>query len=224
MSAFVIIALITGYCGYFTGSWINYLSKTHKLCRKSGFCHDLKRLNYLHVGGIILMGLPLISLDKQEAVFLTGTLTVSVQKWLALTALVLLTAYAGRKTAVNAAQKLPGTNDLKDAKSLVIYLPIRILFLISYEFFFRGILLAVGMYYLDIKWAILLNIALYTLLHFFSEKEEIIFCPLFGVILCLLTIWFHSVLPAVILHTTLSFSHEGYILKKVANPLKHYQS
>ncbi len=224
MSAFAIIALITGYCGYFAGTWINYLSKTHKLCSKYGICTNLKELNYLHDAGIVLMGLPLVFINRQEAVFLPGVISVDAQRLLVLASLVLLTAYVGRKTAISAAQKLPGINNPGNARSLFIYLPVRIFFLAVYEFFFRGVLLGVSIYYFDVQWAIILNIALYTLLHFFSGKEELIFCPLFGAVLCILTIWFHSVLPAVILHITLSLSHEGYMLITINQQLKHHRS
>jgi len=224
MSAITIILLVTGYFGYFTGTWINFTNKTHKLCSESGICRNLKKLNYLHDAGIILMGLPLLFLNRQEAVFLPGTLTVNAQKLMVLAGLVLLTSYVGRKSAVSASKKLTETNNLKNAKSILIYLPIRILFLVIYEFFFRGVLLAVSIYCLDTQWAILVNIALYTLFHLFSKKEELLFCPLFGAVLCILTIWFQSILPAVVLHIVLSVSHEGYILKTTNGTPKHYQS
>lgn len=39
-----------------------------------------------------------------------------------------------------------------------------------------------------------------------------------ALILCLVTTWFHSILPALLIHTTLLVSHEGYILKHFSLP------
>jgi membrane protease YdiL (CAAX protease family) len=224
MSAITIILLIAGYLGYFNAMWKSCVNRNQKLYSKAGFCSDIKKLNRLHITGLLFLGLPLAYINKQTAIFINYAPTMDIKKLFVLTVLVVLTAFIGLKTAINVTRKLPALNNPENEKQRWTYLPIRFLFLFIYELFFRGVLLAVSMYYLNIEWAILLNVVLYTLFHFFSEKEEIFFCPLFGGVLCLLTIWFHSVLPALIVHTTLSVSHEGYILKKINEPFKNYLS
>ncbi len=224
MSTTTIILLIAGYSGYFIAVWKSSANRNHKLYSKTGFCSDIKKLNLLHITGLLFLGLPLVYINKQTAIFINYAPAMDIKKIFVLLVLVVLTAFIGLKTAIKVSRKLSVSNSPENEKSRWVYLPIRVLFLFIYEFFFRGVLLAVSMYYLNIEWAILLNVILYTLFHFFSEKEEIFFCPLFGGVLCLLTIWFHSVLPALILHTTLSVSHEGYILKKINGSFKHYLS
>jgi membrane protease YdiL (CAAX protease family) len=224
MSTITIILLIAGYSGYFIAVWKNYSNRNHKLYSKAGFCENIKKLNLLHVTGLLFLGLPLVYINKQTAIFINYAPAIDIKKIFVLLGLVVLTAFIGLKTAINVTRKMRVSNNPENEKLLWTYLPIRVPFLFIYEFFFRGVLLAASMYYLNIEAAVLLNVILYTLFHFFSEKEEVFFCPLFGGILCLLTIWFHSVLPALILHSTLSVSHEGYVLKKINGSLKHYQS
>lgn len=224
MPAITIILLLTGYCGYFIVTWRNYKNKTHKLYSGSGFCSNIKKLNRFHITGIFLLGLPLVFVNKEAAIFLAGSINIHLQNILVLSSLVILTVFITLKTANTTLSKLylPAISVVE--KSLKFYLPIRVLFILMYEFFFRGVLLAVCIQYAGVEAAIVINVLLYTLMHAFSEKKEIIFCPLFGTILCLLTLWFHSVLPALLLHTTLAVSNEGTILKKITQSTKQYQS
>lgn len=103
----------------------------------------------------------------------------------------------------------------------ISYIPLRVLFLIAYEFWIRGILLfslltAFGMY-----WAILINVPLYAGLHAFSGKKEFLGSIFFGVILCMLSIWTENVWPAALIHLALSLSFElPVLLNKKKNSLK----
>lgn len=217
MPVIIIILLIISYCGYFAVTWNNYTSKNHKLYSKTGFCRDIKKLNMLHITGIFLLALPIAFLNKQTAIFFSGNIIISSKKLMILSGLVLLTAIIGRRSAITNTGKIPALNYLKVENQLTGYLLIRILFLFIYESFFRGVLLIVCIHYTGIEWAILINVILYTLLHAFTEIEEIAICPIFGLILCQVTIWFHSILPALLLHIALSVSYEGYILKRFSS-------
>ena len=207
MSVITIILLITGYCGYFTAAWKIYLNKNHKLYSKAGFCRDIKNLNLLHIIGIFLLGLPLFFLNKQTAIFLSVDLSISPQKILVLSGLVILTVFIARKTAVTTISKFYVPNTSHFEKSIEIYLPVRILFLLIYESFFRGVLLAVCIYYSGIEWAVLINVFLYTLIHAFAEKEEIAFCPLFGTIL----LPAHAMVPFCAACFTASYDTFGFV-------------
>jgi membrane protease YdiL (CAAX protease family) len=92
----------------------------------------------------------------------------------------------------------------------------RIVFLVAYEWFFRGMLLASFSSWLGIYWAIAVNIALYGILHIHKSKQEIIGCILLGLVLCLFTTWWHSIWPAIILHLQIAFVNEWPRLKQFA--------
>jgi len=89
-----------------------------------------------------------------------------------------------------------------------IYFTIRILFLLSYEFFFRGILFFSLLEVNDIIIAILVCTFLYVLIHAFDSRTEIIGAVPFGIILCLFSYFTNSIWPAFFIHITLSGVYE----------------
>jgi membrane protease YdiL (CAAX protease family) len=100
--------------------------------------------------------------------------------------------------------------------SLPSYLPlsyvfIRILFMIVYEFFFRGMMLFVMIEDLGLVAAVIINLVLYTLVHWFDKKER--YGSVFmGIILCSVSVYYHSVWPAIIIHLSLALSNEITLL------------
>jgi len=100
--------------------------------------------------------------------------------------------------------------------SLPFYLPlsfvfIRTLFLIVYEFFFRGIVLFIMAEDFGVAKAVIINLILYVLVHWFDKKERY-GSALMGIILCVVSIYYHSVWPAIIIHLSLALSHEITLL------------
>ena len=100
--------------------------------------------------------------------------------------------------------------------SLPLYLPlsfvlVRTLFLIIYESFFRGAMLFVMIEDFGVVAAVIVNLILYALLHWFDTKERW-GSLLMGIILCSVTIYYHSVWPAIIIHLSLALSHEITLL------------
>ena len=96
------------------------------------------------------------------------------------------------------------------------YLPlsfvfVRTLFLIVYECFFRGVMLFVMIEDLGPAMAVVVNLMLYALLHWFDKKERY-GSLLMGSILCGVSIYYHSVWPAIIIHLSLALSHEITLL------------
>lgn len=84
---------------------------------------------------------------------------------------------------------------------------IRTLFLIVYEFFFRGVLLFVMMEDFGMEAAVVINIIFYVLIHWFNKTERYASVPM-GLILCWVTLHYNSVWPAVFIHVALAWSHE----------------
>jgi membrane protease YdiL (CAAX protease family) len=100
--------------------------------------------------------------------------------------------------------------------SLPSYLPlsfvfVRTLFLIVYESFVRGVMLFVMIEDFGISAAITVNLILYALLHWFDKKERV-GSVLMGIILCSVSIYYHSVWPAIIIHLSLALSNEITLL------------
>lgn len=108
---------------------------------------------------------------------------------------------------------------LKPATSLLlIYFLARIIFLISYEMWFRGWFLSELLSEFGAIWvAIGINTALYSLIHFFAGKKEAISSIPFGIILCLLTIELQVVWPAAVIHLFLSLGFEGNFILRLNN-------
>lgn len=107
----------------------------------------------------------------------------------------------------------PSNNSLH---SLPRYLPlsfvfVRTLFLIVYESFFRGAMLFIMIEDFGVVVAVLVNLILYVLLHWFDTRERY-GSVVMGIILCSVTIYYHSVWPAIIIHLSLALSHEITLL------------
>jgi membrane protease YdiL (CAAX protease family) len=100
--------------------------------------------------------------------------------------------------------------------SLPLYLPllfilVRTLFLIVYEFFFRGTILFVMIEDLGLITAVIVNLILYALIHWFNKRERY-GSVIMGIILCGASIYYHSVWPAILIHLSLALSHEVFLL------------
>lgn len=112
---------------------------------------------------------------------------------------------AKRKTAVVGN---PFTHDRASTIHYASYFITRIIYLVFYEFFFRGLFLFACLALMDIKQAIALNICIYSIAHWYSNRHEIIGALPLGLILCLLTCWYNSVWAAIGLHLSLAVSHD----------------
>lgn len=88
------------------------------------------------------------------------------------------------------------------------YFIIRIVFLISYEFFFRGVLLFYFMEINGLILAIIISTLLYVLIHIFDSKAEILGAIPFGIVLCLFSYFTNNIWAAFIIHGTLSGVYE----------------
>lgn len=96
---------------------------------------------------------------------------------------------------------------------------IRTLFLIVYEFFFRGVMLFIMIQDLGVVLAIIINLIFYMLVHWF-DKQERYGSLVMGIILCAITINYHSVWPAIIIHLSLALSNEITLLIKNKSLIK----
>lgn len=89
-----------------------------------------------------------------------------------------------------------------------LYFPLRAMFILSYEAFFRGTLFFPVVALFGIAPAIVANTVLYWVAHMHGDKGEKIGALVFGPILCGLAFHHGSIWPAAIVHVALTLSHE----------------
>jgi membrane protease YdiL (CAAX protease family) len=103
-----------------------------------------------------------------------------------------------------------------------LYFPMRIMFLLAYEYFFRGVLLFTLINSFGMVEAISLCTVLYVLIHAFDTKSEIIGAIPFGIVLCLLSYYSKSIIIPFVLHVGLSLVYEvnlfNYLTLKIEKP------
>lgn len=87
-----------------------------------------------------------------------------------------------------------------------------ILFLVGYEFLFRGFLLQASLGIMATGPAIALNCALYALAHFYKGPGETFGAIPVGIVLCYITLSTGNIWGAVILHSVMALSNEWFSL------------
>jgi membrane protease YdiL (CAAX protease family) len=176
-------------------------------------------LLWLHIGGILLLGvlsfysfnqrLPEIIFGKNPA----GGLQVLVSGIFVIIALIIAPMIAEKKYCMMRVGQSAGNPF--SAGFITNYFFVRILFLCAYETWFRGYLLTDCINSLGVPFAIILNIILYSLLHFVNGKQEMRVCVPFGLLLCCLCIWTGAAWPAILIHACLAVSYEAHVVKKI---------
>ena len=100
------------------------------------------------------------------------------------------------------------------ASRIALYTLLRIGFVVIYEWFFRGLLLLSLSEWLGINWSIVINVFLYAMLHSHKSKKELFGCVPFGLLVCVFTVWWQSIWPAIIFHVQLVIVNEWPLLQK----------
>jgi membrane protease YdiL (CAAX protease family) len=93
-----------------------------------------------------------------------------------------------------------------------LFILLRTLFLIIYEIFFRVIMLFCMTEDFGIAIAVFINLLLYVLIHWQSDKKERYGSVLMGLVLCFITVYYQNVWPAIAIHLVLALSNEIGIL------------
>jgi membrane protease YdiL (CAAX protease family) len=102
---------------------------------------------------------------------------------------------------------------------MVNFVAVRVLFLSVYELWFRGYLLTNSDIAFGTGFAIILNIALYSLLHKVNGQREMLACIPIGAILCGVCAWTGAAWPAILIHVAMTLSHEIHLVKKINKSL-----
>ena len=163
------------------------------------------------ISGIFLLGFGTVTLFEKRNVDLEIFALIwtdyKTSAWIIIAAAIII-------GTLSAFKKIYPSNN--SGHSLPFHLPlsfvlVRTLFLIVYESFFRGVMLFVMIEDFGVYAAIIVNLILYALLHWFDKKERYS-SVLMGIILCSVSIHYHSVWPAIIIHLSLALSHEITLL------------
>jgi membrane protease YdiL (CAAX protease family) len=88
-----------------------------------------------------------------------------------------------------------------------------VIFLIGYEFFFRGFLLHASLGVLEPFPAVVLNIVLYSFAHLYKGSEETYGAIPVGIILCYITLLTGNIWSAVIVHSLMALCNEWFSLR-----------
>lgn len=162
--------------------------------------------------GIIWLGFfPSIVMKHSFNTILIGNTTPDVYMLLLFILLFVSISGLGLIQSKSTFEKSPSTTNNFTALSSGFfhgYFLLRILYLSVYELWFRGFLLYDSVAQFGVLFSVPLNISLYVLTHIFTSKKEILACIPFGLTVCLLSIWFNAVWPAILLHIGFSIAFE----------------
>jgi hypothetical protein len=178
---------------------------------------NFKMLNHMHLFISIILIVPVFT-NEFPARLLFCPDEVSIWKAIAFLACFGAIAIFPWKNLANDDKKPEQV--MQQPFPVFLYGSLRLLYLISYECFFRGSLLMSFCFLAGVTWGVIINISLYTLIHIQKDKRVILACIPFGLLVCLFTVWWQSVWPAIIFHSQIAIIHEWPPLRKFISPQK----
>lgn len=208
LTCYLVTCIVTGYVNK---------KNSNRLFKPTGeLAWSTEKLVSFHFISIVFLGLIPLLLFKKPSFSIISIHNNLPASWLVLFTLtgllLLITGFSNGSRILIQKNILPNFNH----KFLKMYYPARILFLGSYELFFRGFLLFDLKYEFGNITAITITTLLTVILHVFTNRQEMLACIPFGIILSLFCISTNSAWPAMILHTALSFSYELPVVHQFA--------
>ncbi len=214
---YLLLAYGASFGFFFCLSLLAKSQRAHRLILENGSLSGSPMLLLLHLGGILVFGVAPFWLYQAESFALYSSDTVlqpaPIVIFLLLAAMLGLSPRIAAKTY--AAQSSFQQTKKPSCGFIVLYFFIRVLFIVAYEWWFRGFLLAYTTILLSAPLAVCLNVALYTLLHVVNGKKEMLGCLPFGLLLCVLCLWQQAAWPAITLHLALTIPYELRFLKLI---------
>ncbi len=207
--------IVISFVLYFGLSYISKSLKFRNLIDVLNNGNRIRLLNLKHFLGIIIFGAVPLTFYSTKLSF---KISSSDSIWILIGSFA-VASFLAAFIAYSSAKKIKlSPHDIRNDFSLEItgYFIIRVIFLISYEFFFRGVLLYLFVDEIGLWPAIIVITALYVIIHAFDTRAEIIGAIPFGIILCLFS-YLGSLFMAVGLHLILSFTYELTVCKRFIN-------
>lgn len=223
LAGILILKYAICYCAFFAVLLIGKANGGYKLFDEKCPVQNAGALLGLQIAGILWLGIvPLFIFDHSWIELVFGERIPELFPALIIILLLIVVALFARSQSGNIFRKI-----ISEQKSFRIfgrtfilqYVLLRLFFLCAYELFLRGYLLTDSIHYYGIGTSVLLNVALYTLLHVQADKKEMIACIPFGFLLCVVCIWLNAAWPAIVLHVLLSLVYELNLLKKFYAPV-----
>ncbi len=151
----------------------------------------------------------------------TENILLSLYWTAGLSPVLIILSYFNSKTKENL-QRYPQIRTSKWSLQLLVVSALSwVLYLLAYEFMFRGFLLFVSERNLGVWLAIIINIVIYSLAHLPKGVKETVGAIPLGLVLCLITLQTGNIWASFFLHLVLALSNEWFSLK--ANPdMKFY--
>ena len=169
-------------------------------------------INLKHVLGIILFGV-IFYLITPEYRYLISTFEIPELNTLMLILVVIFISGLLAFKSVKKNLKNKTERSQYDYTQGGKYFLIRVVFLLAYEFFFRGVLFFSLLEFNGLFTAVVITTVLYVLIHIFDPKKEIFGAIPFGIVLCLFSYFTNSIWIAFIIHITLSTVYEFSMFK-----------
>jgi len=181
--------------------------------------NDFRILNYLHVIIIIIMVLPGPIMQTAPVFLLSFPDKISEFQAVSFLFIFGIIGFFPWKKFAPATEKNGGVSS-PAAHQVIFYSSVRSIFLMVYEWFFRGLLLIALCNWLGTILGITINVLLYALLHAYKDRKEMAGCIPLGILLCVFTIWWQSIWPAIIFHLQIALITERTSLQQIISQQK----
>jgi membrane protease YdiL (CAAX protease family) len=169
--------------------------------------NGLRLLNLKHLLGIVLFGILFFTLLPELSFLVDSIIIPKLYILIIFFVILFLCAYLSKFSV----REFEIPNLFKshyEISNAWLYFFIRFVFLLCYEFFFRGVLLFKFLEFTDLPTAILYGTLLYVLIHIFDSRKEIFGAIPFGIVLYLFTYFTNSIWYAFFIHLALSAVYE----------------
>lgn len=213
--------LIISFSAYFIINWVFKKLNLTNLALALQVASGLRLLNLKHVLGVIFFGiLPYVLLMNSRVLVLT--IPVLNFPILLLFLFLMFLCVGVSWFAVRNNSEILHSHDvcLYRPSESVGYFIMRFLFLLCYEFFFRGVMFFFFLEHFSLYTAIVWSTFFYVLIHLFDGKRDIFGTIPFGVILCLFSFYTKSIWYSFVLHLALSAVYEITVFYRLTNKNK----
>jgi membrane protease YdiL (CAAX protease family) len=211
------------YLSMFLVSWWAYKRKSLKFFSENGWSKNYKIQLILLTWGILVWAcIPIFISGKTPITLLIfGVAPPTAIDLILVTGLAASAFLVSRSQAVKLDIHSPLFHPIPSPLVLSSYMAFRMMFLISYEIWFRGFLLQNLNLVFSTPVAIGINVFLYALIHIFASKKEALSSIGFGITLCLITLHVGAVWPAIVIHLSLSTGYEGSFIVRILKAEKN---
>lgn len=206
-SLFIWILISTSFITYFFVSMVYKKLGIHNLQSALMFKNGIRLLNLKHILGIVLFGIVFYAILPGFRFLIKDVEIPRLFLLLLFLSTFFLSAYISRVSVKNQLSKIVNLSSY-DLSNAWLYFTIRFVFLLCYEFFFRGILFYKFLEFNSLFVAIFYTTILYVLIHIFDSRKEIFGAIPFGIVLCLFAYYTNSIWYVFFIHLALSAVYE----------------